>query len=215
MHCKRQARLFPSDEAARPPAFAGSRCVRRPRRFDQPGPPQRFAAGHSSTFHRRKVDRKAAGGPLHQGRNAPRNPRSPVYKMLSPAPQPRVCRGASLFLKGSPVPPQVLPPSDEGGGKPEGLDGGRDTPSLLRSGDAQRKLAASSLPQSPAATAPSSEGAKGLGYTCGQAPQREPSGWAMPAGSSRRGSQGWDAAHLPAFASSQACSRQRHFFAPI
>ena len=29
-----------------------------------------------------------------------------------------------------PRPPQVLPPSDEGGGKPEGLDGGRDKAGL-------------------------------------------------------------------------------------
>ena len=57
----------------------------------------------------------------------------------------------------------VLPPSDEGGGKPEGLDGGRDRPGLLRSGDAQSIRIANSLPQSPAATAPSSEGAKGAG----------------------------------------------------
>ncbi len=35
---------------------AGSRVFRRPRRFHNPGTPQRFAAGHSSTFHRRKVD---------------------------------------------------------------------------------------------------------------------------------------------------------------
>ena len=60
-------------------------------------------------------------------------------------------------------PPPVLPPSDEGGGKPEGLDGGRDRPGLLRSGDAQSIRIANSLPQSPAATAPSSEGAKGAG----------------------------------------------------
>ena len=38
------------------------------------GPRKTCFAGKSSTFHRRKVDRKAAGGPLHQGRNAPRNP---------------------------------------------------------------------------------------------------------------------------------------------
>ena len=60
------------------------------------------------------------------------------------------------------APSPVLPPSDEGGGKPEGLDGGRDRPGLLRSGDAQSIRIANSLPQSPAATAPSSEGAKGF-----------------------------------------------------
>ena len=38
------------------------------------GPRKTCFAGKSSTFHRRKVDRKAAGGPLYQGRNAPRNP---------------------------------------------------------------------------------------------------------------------------------------------
>ena len=38
------------------------------------GPRRACAVGHSSTFHRRKVDRKAAGGPLYQGRNAPRSP---------------------------------------------------------------------------------------------------------------------------------------------
>ena len=38
------------------------------------GPRSACAVGHSSTFHRRKVDRKAAGGPLYQGRNAPRSP---------------------------------------------------------------------------------------------------------------------------------------------
>ncbi len=76
---------------------AGSRFFRRPRRFDQAGPPQRNAVGRSSTFHRRKVDRKAAGGPLYQRRNAPRTPRSPTQRMASAAPQPRVCRGAWLF----------------------------------------------------------------------------------------------------------------------
>ena len=61
------------------------------------GPRSACAVGHSSTFHRRKVDRKAAGGPLYQRRNAPRTPRSPTQRMASAAPQPRVCRGASLF----------------------------------------------------------------------------------------------------------------------
>ena len=42
--------------------------------------------------------------------------------------------------------------------------------------DAQSIRIANSLPQSPAATAPSSEGAKGLGCACGQARQREPRG---------------------------------------
>ena len=36
--------------------------------------PRLRARRTASTFHRRKVDRKAAGGPLYQGRNAPRNP---------------------------------------------------------------------------------------------------------------------------------------------
>ena len=36
--------------------------------------PRLRARRTASTFHRRKVDRKAAGGPLHQGRNAPRSP---------------------------------------------------------------------------------------------------------------------------------------------
>ena len=90
----------------------------------------------------------------------------------------------------SPVPRRALPSSDEGGGKPAGLDGGRDTPGLLRSGDTQSMRVANSLPQSPAATAPSSEGAKGLGCACGPLPQREPSGWDVPAGRSLRGSQG-------------------------
>ena len=38
---------------------------------------------------------------------------------------------------GSPRAP-VLPPSDEGGGKPEGLDGGRDTASLKKAGCPER-----------------------------------------------------------------------------
>ena len=42
--------------------------------------------------------------------------------------------------------------------------------------DAQSIRISNSLPQSPAATAPSSEGAKGLGCACGQARQREPRG---------------------------------------
>ena len=51
-----------------------------------------------------KWTERPPGGPLHQGRNAPRNPRSPVLRKSSPALQPRVCRGASLFLRGSSVP---------------------------------------------------------------------------------------------------------------
>ncbi len=78
--------------------------MRRLIRLKEPGPRKTCFAGKSSTFHRRKVDRKAAGGPLYQGRNAPRNPRSPVLRKSSPALQPRVCRGASLFLRGSSVP---------------------------------------------------------------------------------------------------------------
>ena len=93
---------------------AGSRFFRRLRRSNAKGPrktcfagkssapagaeiPQRFAAGRSFTFHRRKVDRKAAGGPLYQRRNAPRTPRSLAQKTLS----------KRLY-------PSPLAPSDEG-----------------------------------------------------------------------------------------------------
>ena len=74
----------------------------------------------------------------------------------------------------------VLPPSDEGGGKPEGLDGGRDRPGLLRSGDAQSIRIANSLPQSPAATAPSSEGAKGAGMCLRADPSEGAKGASSP-----------------------------------
>ena len=69
----------------------------------------------------------------------------------------------------------VLPPSDEGGGKPEGLDGGRDKAGLLRNGMCRayglRALSLSRLRR--------------------QLPrQREPRGRAMPAGRPLKGSQG-------------------------
>ena len=79
------------------------------------GPRKTGFAGKMSTFHRRKVDRKAAGGHYTKGEMPPGTPRSPVYKILSPAPQPRVRRGALLFLRGklsSPSP--VLRPKEEG-----------------------------------------------------------------------------------------------------
>ena len=58
---------------------------------------------------------------------------------------------------------------------PEGLTEGEIRRAYAK-GDAQSKLVANSLPQSPAATAPSSEGAKGAVCRRGSA-QREPRGW--------------------------------------
>ena len=55
-------------------------------------------------------------------------PRAEGSNPSAPAKAPADLGGSFLF------PSPVLPPSDEGGGKPEGLDGGRDRPGLLRSG---------------------------------------------------------------------------------
>ena len=80
---------------------AGSRCVRRGGQIDR-GPRKTGFAGKSSTFHRRKVDRKAAGGPLYQGRNAPRSPPfalSEAARFYTPA--PRLPRGFAFPLRGT------------------------------------------------------------------------------------------------------------------
>ena len=66
------------------------------------GPRRACAVGHSSTFHRRKVDRKATGGPLYQGRNAPRSPPfalSEAARFCTPA--PRLPRGFAFPLRGT------------------------------------------------------------------------------------------------------------------
>ena len=61
--------------------------------------------------------------------------RGPRSKALRGVPNPSAPAKAPADLGGSFLfPSPVLPPSDEGGGKPEGLDGGRDRPGLLRSG---------------------------------------------------------------------------------
>ena len=79
-------------------------------------------------------------------------------------------------------PSPVLPPSDEGGGKPEGLDGGRDKAGLLQSGGPLRgsRLRALSLSrlrrQLPRQREP-----RGLGYAL----RTGPSAGAKPRG--RRG----------------------------
>ena len=70
--------------------------MRRPRRSNATGSPQRSAAGRAESF-------------------CP-------------------CQGSDRKVRAFLFPSPVLPPSDEGGGKPEGLDGGRDRPGLLRSG---------------------------------------------------------------------------------
>ncbi len=71
-----------------------------------------------------------------------RGPRSEALRGVpnpsAPAKAPADLGGSFLF------PSPVLPPSDEGGGKPEGLDGGRDRPGLLRSG--MRRASTSCLP---------------------------------------------------------------------
>ena len=54
---------------------------------------------------------------------------------------------------------EILPPSDEGGGQREALDGGREKQYCLRNLRIVRILS-SSLPQSASQTAPSSDGAK-------------------------------------------------------
>ena len=88
-------------------------------------------------------------------------PTTPPLRIRSAPPLTQGRQGAVGGRSSLRPPSFVLPPSDEGGGKPEGFDGGRDTPSLCK-GDTQNILIANSLPQSPAATAPSSEGAKGV-----------------------------------------------------
>ena len=61
------------------------------------GPRKTCFAGKSSTFHRRKVDRKAAGGPLYQGRNAPRSPPfAHAENGFCCTPAPRLPRGFAL-----------------------------------------------------------------------------------------------------------------------
>ena len=97
-----RSELFCFSEGFEPPGgtgrrhAAGSRFVRRPRRSNATGSPQRSAAGRAESF-------------------CP-------------------CQGSDRKVRAFLFPSPVLPPSDEGGGKPEGLDGGRDRPGLLRSG---------------------------------------------------------------------------------
>ena len=90
--------------SARPPASAGVRfsASHLPEIYGILGGPRKTCfAGHSSTFHRRKVDRKAAGGPLHQGRNAPRSPPFARFeKVFFCTPAPRLPRGFALLLWG-------------------------------------------------------------------------------------------------------------------
>ena len=64
--------------------------------------PRLRARRTASTFHRRKVDRKAAGGPLYQRRNAPRNPPfADSEDGFCCIPSPRPSRGLAPLCKGS------------------------------------------------------------------------------------------------------------------
>ena len=64
--------------------------------------PRLRARRTASTFHRRKVDRKAAGGPLYQGRNAPRSPPFALSEDgFCCTPAPRLPRGFALPLRGT------------------------------------------------------------------------------------------------------------------
>ena len=64
--------------------------------------PRLRARRTASTFHRRKVDRKAAGGPLYQRRNAPRNPPFALSEDgFCCIPSPRPPQGLAPLCKGS------------------------------------------------------------------------------------------------------------------
>ena len=141
------------------------------------GPRRACTVGHSSTFHRRKVDRKAAGGPLYQGRNAPRNPPFAHTEDAFSCTPARVCRGPCLPGKAvrSERPPLTpcLPLTREVA-SPKGLTEGEIRRAYCKArmlrGSGLRILSLSRLRR--------------------QLPrQREPRGWSMPANRPLRGSQ--------------------------